>query len=31
VAEAGQEIEGFGGMRLRLITVEPDELVMEAT
>jgi quercetin dioxygenase-like cupin family protein len=31
MAEAGQEIEGFGGMRLRLVTVEPEELVMEAT
>ena len=29
--QAGQEIEGFGGMRLRLLTVEPEELVMEAT
>ena len=29
--EAGQEIEGFGGMRLRFVTVEPEELVMEAT
>jgi quercetin dioxygenase-like cupin family protein len=29
--EAGEEIEGFGGMRLRFLTVEPDELVMEAT
>ena len=29
--EAGQEIEGFGGMRLRFLTVEPDELVMEAS
>ena len=28
---AGQEIEGFGGMRLRFVTVEPGELVMEAT
>ena len=28
---AGQEIEGFGGMRLRFVTVEPEELVMEAT
>jgi quercetin dioxygenase-like cupin family protein len=27
----GQEIEGFGGMRLRFIQVEPDELVMQAT
>jgi quercetin dioxygenase-like cupin family protein len=31
LAEAGQEIEGFGGMRLRFVTVEPDELVMEAS
>jgi quercetin dioxygenase-like cupin family protein len=31
VPEAGQEIEGFGGMRLRFVTVEPEELVMEAT
>jgi hypothetical protein len=30
VAEAGQQIEGFGGMRLRFVRVEPDELVMEA-
>ena len=29
--EAGQEIEGFGGMRLRVVTVEPEELMMEAT
>jgi quercetin dioxygenase-like cupin family protein len=29
--QAGQEIEGFGGMRLRLLTVEREELVMEAT
>ena len=29
--EAGQEIEGFGGMSLRFITVEPQELVMEAS
>ena len=28
---SGQEIEGFGGMRLRFVTVEPEELVMEAT
>jgi quercetin dioxygenase-like cupin family protein len=28
---AGQEIEGFGGMRLRFVTVEPEELVMEAS
>ena len=28
---AGQEIEGFGGMRLRFVTVEPQELVMEAS
>jgi mannose-6-phosphate isomerase-like protein (cupin superfamily) len=31
LAEPGQEIEGFGGMRLRFLTIEPDELVMEAT
>jgi mannose-6-phosphate isomerase-like protein (cupin superfamily) len=31
VAAAGQEIEGFGGMHLRLERVEPDVLVMEAT
>ena len=31
MAVAGEEIEGFGGMRLRFITVEPEELVMEAT
>jgi quercetin dioxygenase-like cupin family protein len=29
--KAGQEIEGFGGMRLRFVTVEPQELVMEAS
>jgi quercetin dioxygenase-like cupin family protein len=29
--DAGQEIEGFGGMRLRFVTVEPEELVMEAS
>lgn len=29
--DPGQEIEGFGGMRLRFVTVGPDELVMEAT
>jgi quercetin dioxygenase-like cupin family protein len=28
---AGQEIEGFGGVRLRFVTVEPQELVMEAS
>ena len=31
VAEPGQEIEGFGGMRLRLDRVDPDVLVMEAS
>jgi Cupin domain len=31
VPGAGEEIEGFGGMRLRFITVEPGELIMEAT
>jgi quercetin dioxygenase-like cupin family protein len=31
VPEAGQEIEGFGGMSLRFVIVEPEELVMEAT
>ncbi|HEY6771797.1 MAG TPA: cupin domain-containing protein [Solirubrobacterales bacterium] len=31
MAEPGQEIEGFGGMRLRFVTVEPQDLVMEAT
>jgi quercetin dioxygenase-like cupin family protein len=31
VPEAGDEIEGFGGHRLRLIRVEPEQLVMEAT
>ena len=29
--QAGQEIEGFGGMRLRFVRLEPDELVTEAT
>jgi quercetin dioxygenase-like cupin family protein len=29
--KAGQEIEGFGGMRLRFVTVEPQELGMEAS
>jgi quercetin dioxygenase-like cupin family protein len=29
--EAGQEIEGFGGMRLRLIRIDPEVLEMEAT
>jgi quercetin dioxygenase-like cupin family protein len=29
--KAGQEIEGFGGMSLRFVTVEPQELVMEAS
>jgi mannose-6-phosphate isomerase-like protein (cupin superfamily) len=31
VPEAGQEIEGFGGMRLRFDRVDPDVLVMEAS
>jgi mannose-6-phosphate isomerase-like protein (cupin superfamily) len=31
VPEAGQEIEGFGGMRLRFDRVDPDVLEMEAT
>jgi quercetin dioxygenase-like cupin family protein len=31
VPHAGQEIDGFGGMRLRFLTVDPDELVMEAS
>lgn len=26
-----QEIEGFGGMCLRFVRLEPDELVMETT
>ena len=29
--EAGQEIEGFGGMRLRFDRVDPEVLVMEAS
>jgi Cupin domain len=29
--KAGQEIEGFGGMGLRFVTVEPQELVMDAS
>jgi cupin domain len=28
---AGQEIEGFGGMRLRLVRIDPDILEMEAS
>jgi hypothetical protein len=31
VPEAGQEIEGFGGMRLRFVRIEPDVLEMEAS
>ena len=31
MARAGQEIEGFGGFRLRLISIEEDVLEMEAT
>ena len=31
MAEAGQEIEGFGGMRLRFDRVDPEALVMEAS
>jgi mannose-6-phosphate isomerase-like protein (cupin superfamily) len=31
LARAGQEIEGFGGMRLRLERLEPEVLVMEAS
>jgi hypothetical protein len=31
VAQAGQEIEGFGGMRLRLIRTDDELLEMEAT
>jgi len=31
VAHAGQEIEGFGGMRLRLVEVGDELLEMEAT
>jgi quercetin dioxygenase-like cupin family protein len=31
VAEAGQELEGFGGMRLRLVRIDPEELEMEAS
>src|SRR4051812_16320405 len=29
--EAGQEIEGFGGMRLRFVRVDPEVLEMEAS
>jgi mannose-6-phosphate isomerase-like protein (cupin superfamily) len=29
--EAGQEIEGFGGFRLRLVQVDPERLEMEAS
>jgi Cupin domain len=31
VPEAGQEIEGFGGMSLRFNRIDPDVLEMEAT
>jgi mannose-6-phosphate isomerase-like protein (cupin superfamily) len=31
VAVAGQEIEGFGGMRLRFDRIDPEVLEMEAT
>ena len=31
MAHAGQEIEGFGGFRLRLISIEEDVLEMEAS
>jgi quercetin dioxygenase-like cupin family protein len=31
MAEAGQEIDGFGGMRLRFVRVDPEELEMEAS
>ncbi len=31
MAQAGQEIEGFGGMRLRFDRIDPEVLEMEAT
>ena len=31
MAQTGQEIEGFGGIRLRFERIEPDVLVMEAS
>jgi quercetin dioxygenase-like cupin family protein len=31
LASAGQEIEGFGGMSLRFVRIDPEELEMEAT
>jgi mannose-6-phosphate isomerase-like protein (cupin superfamily) len=31
LAQAGQEIEGFGGMRLRFVRVDADVLEMEAS
>jgi quercetin dioxygenase-like cupin family protein len=31
MAHAGQEIEGFDGFRLRLVTIEPELLEMEAS
>lgn len=31
MASAGQEIEGFGGMRIRFVRVNPEELEMEAS
>jgi quercetin dioxygenase-like cupin family protein len=31
VAEAGQELEGFGGMSLRFVRVDPEQLEMEAS
>ena len=31
MAEAGQEVQSPGGMSLRFVRIEPDELVMEAS
>jgi quercetin dioxygenase-like cupin family protein len=31
LAQAGQEIDGFGAMRLRFVRVDPEELEMEAS
>jgi hypothetical protein len=31
MAHAGQELEGFGGFRLRIVRIEPDELELDAS
>jgi quercetin dioxygenase-like cupin family protein len=31
MAETGQEVDGFGSVRLRFVRVDPEELEMEAT